>query len=283
MSEQKINGDTDINQEEIQDDFEFEGEEVGVESEVKQEEDKETEVDVKKDEEKPVEAPVIQQEPAKEEEVDDKPDIPQEIPESVKDDKQEPIENKEVPIEDSTVSPPAQEPEPQTEKPEKEQKTEKQEPVKKEKKQEPVLQEKSQNTQIKEKLPSNQDYLKSLQKIHEITENSKNDGKIIINVVHCFNCKAHSYCTHHKEEKYQKFYKTLKERLEPRNSKFHVTQNYLQKDLTMGAFEVYYNDELIYSKLETMKWPNIKNLIEKLENHQTKPEPIINQEPDVKA
>ena len=286
MSEQKIENSMDKEQEELQDDFEFEGDELVEDVEPKQEAEGKADVEIveTKEEAKPVQETVEPQEPAKKEEIDDKPDIPQEEPVTVEEEKPQPAESKPEPVEETTTK---AEPVPESAPTPVQQETIKTEPVeeppKKENKKEPVLQEKNQNTQKKVNTPTNEEYLKRLQKIHEQADSSKKDGKIIINVVHCFNCMAHSYCTHHKEEKYLRFFKLLKEQLEPRNSKFHVTRNYQQKDLTMGAFEVYHNEQLVFSKLDTRKWPNIKNLVTKLENLAQPPEPVQGQGTDVKA
>lgn len=112
----------------------------------------------------------------------------------------------------------------------------------------------------KEKQKISQD-LKKKQMEEQFQENKKAEealksSKIILSVECCINCFEHQYCTHHKEEKYQEFMKLLKIDIEKENPEIHVCKNYKINKPRIGALEVQFKDQMVYSKLKEMKWPN---------------------------
>lgn len=91
-------------------------------------------------------------------------------------------------------------------------------------------------------------------------------GKVIFNVECCVNCSAHSYCTHHDENKYSNMFAELKQQIEAVNSTFYVAKNLDIPRPRIGAFEIFYKNIQVYSKLSTMQWPKVSILLKRLEN-----------------
>ena len=91
-------------------------------------------------------------------------------------------------------------------------------------------------------------------------------GKTIFNIECCVNCTAHSYCTHHDENKYTSMFADLKQQIEASNPKYHVAKNLDIAKPRIGAFEIFYNGTLVYSKLNTKQWPKANLLLKRLEN-----------------
>lgn len=110
--------------------------------------------------------------------------------------------------------------------------------------------------QQKPKILNNTDYLKKLEADQSEVDESIKKGLSLINIVTCFNCQNHQYCTHHKEEKYDQQYRELKKFIEDSTPSVVVARNHGSKNLIMGAFEIYYKGELVFSKLNAKRWPN---------------------------
>jgi hypothetical protein len=85
---------------------------------------------------------------------------------------------------------------------------------------------------------------------------AEKESKMILSVECCVNCIDHSYCTHHKENKYKEYMSTLKAQIEKLNPEIYVSKNGKVETPRIGALEVVYKNQVIYSKLKEMKWPN---------------------------
>jgi len=117
----------------------------------------------------------------------------------------------------------------------------------------------------KVKPATNADFYKTVEAEHAKAKDAVDGGKKLVNIITCFNCQNHQYCTHHKVEKYDQQFRDLKQLIESANgSDVCVVRNYGCKNLQMGAFEIYYNGELIFSKLQTKHWPNHKWVVNKV-------------------
>ena len=104
----------------------------------------------------------------------------------------------------------------------------------------------------------------------------------------CINCKHHNWCTRHKEEKYLEYFNKLKMKIMqtapqvityPNTIPLGFEDNFFTEDeeISMiarygkvkfprvGAFEVYFNRKVIYSKLSNHGlWPNIELVAKKV-------------------
>ena len=113
-------------------------------------------------------------------------------------------------------------------------------------------------------------------KMQQLAEDARNEkknseaaiqeGKTIFNIECCINCEAHSYCTHHEEVKYATMFTEIKTQVEASNSKYYVAKNFKISKPRIGAFEIFHNETLVYSKLSTMQWPKVNLLVKRLQN-----------------
>ena len=103
----------------------------------------------------------------------------------------------------------------------------------------------------------------NLAEIRKVDEALRN-GKTLLSIECCVNCVEHQYCTHHKEEKYQEYFKHLKTEIEKLNPGIYVTKNHRVYKPQIGALEVVFNDQVVYSKLRELKWPNSEIVAAKL-------------------
>ena len=127
-----------------------------------------------------------------------------------------------------------------------------------------VLKETTKTNQKKPKPPTNAEYYKSIESEHAKAQEAVQKGKKLVNIVTCFNCQNHQYCTHHKEQKYNQQFCELKKLIEDSNSSVHVVRNYNGKNLQIGAFEVFYEGQLVFSKLKTKYWPSHKWVVDRV-------------------
>ena len=142
--------------------------------------------------------------------------------------------------------------------------------------------------------------LKAPLKVFKEFQEAKNN-EIIVIIEHCTNCKSHQITTRHIQEKYVLYAKTLKQlilmnfpmikvyskqvssgteefrksiKIKPGNSSALFIENY-RPELRLGAFEVQLYKkshdktihELLHSKLNTLAWPNLKNIIYKISKY----------------
>ena len=101
----------------------------------------------------------------------------------------------------------------------------------------------------------------------------------------CVNCNSHQYCTKHDESKYKSYYDACFSKIMLTCPEVQVVPNQIpvafRKNFTtsegkpkpwagkmtfprMGAFEVFYKDKLIFSKLESGKWPQAAKVAERI-------------------
>ena len=136
--------------------------------------------------------------------------------------------------------------------------------LKREKVNRKLKQEKQKQLLKEEKKKKLKNYLLDQEREHQKIGNFVSEGKILINIECCYNCQAHQYCTHHNEAKYNSTFETFKKEIEKEIKNSVVARNYKISSPTMGAFEIYYNNEKLFSKLEVKKWPNTAVITSKL-------------------
>lgn len=89
------------------------------------------------------------------------------------------------------------------------------------------------------------------------------DYPLLVNVECCQNCKAHQYCTHHKEEKYQTCFDHFKQSVLLRLPEAQVVKNFGISNPLLGAFTVRVKGKVIFCKLQAKAWPNIPEVVER--------------------
>ena len=102
------------------------------------------------------------------------------------------------------------------------------------------------------------------------TENEK------VFIEHCQGCSTHAWCTKHDESKYQSYFEGCKSKIQEICPEVQVLDNQIPLSLRkkfsshedsrpwegtlgfprIGAFEVYFKDRTIFSKLESGLWPH---------------------------
>lgn len=105
---------------------------------------------------------------------------------------------------------------------------------------------------------------KQAQEDNQKAEAANEEGRKMIIIECCINCITHEYCTHHKEEKYEEAINQLRKELEALDPEYYVSKNFKIKKPRLGAFEVFSEGNLVYSKLKTLQWPNYKALAKKI-------------------
>jgi selT/selW/selH-like putative selenoprotein len=148
--------------------------------------------------------------------------------------------------------------------------------------------EKENKKNLKEEIKNN---LKKIEKETEEEVNKTNkamdDGKRILVIEVCQNCIAHQYCTHHDEEKYNNMFLKIKNHIEAKYNKYFVARNYLITDPAIGAFEIRINGKILFSKIESRKWPKLIEVEESLqkfiEDEQKEETELVNNKDDIKG
>ncbi|OMJ81809.1 hypothetical protein SteCoe_17628 [Stentor coeruleus] len=109
-------------------------------------------------------------------------------------------------------------------------------------------------------------------------------------IEHCIGCKTHQWCTNHDEDKYIHYFTMCKNIITRTCSRVTVSQNevplgFQDKFVSdpnishfgryhfprIGAFEVYFRGKVIFSKIESMKWPHPGKVAEKIKEIQEAP------------
>lgn len=109
-------------------------------------------------------------------------------------------------------------------------------------------------------------------------------------IEHCVGCKTHQWCTNHDEDKYIQYFTMCKNVITRTCSRVTVSQNEVPLGFQdkfvadpnishfgryhfprIGAFEVYFRGKLIFSKIESMKWPHPGKVAEKIKEIQEAP------------
>jgi hypothetical protein len=107
-------------------------------------------------------------------------------------------------------------------------------------------------------------------------------------IEHCISCKSHAWCTNHDESKYVSYFTTCKNAIMRACSNITVLENevpvgFANKFITdpnatspgkyhfprIGSFEVYFRGKVVFSKIESVKWPlpsSIANKIYEIQN-----------------
>lgn len=110
-------------------------------------------------------------------------------------------------------------------------------------------------------------------------------------IEHCVRCKTHQWCTNHDENKYVQYFTMCKNAINRTCSLVTVAENEIPlgfqgKFVTdpntsqfgkyhfprIGSFEVYFRGKLIFSKIESMKWPHPGIIAEKIKDIQEAPQ-----------
>ena len=102
---------------------------------------------------------------------------------------------------------------------------------------------------------------------------------------YCVSCSTHSWCTRHDESKYSSYFDRCRSELLQHCSGVVAVANqiplYFRKQFAsstvkaepwagkntfprIGAFEVYFRDSLVFSKLSTGKWPSASQIAERI-------------------
>ncbi|CAG9334372.1 unnamed protein product [Blepharisma stoltei] len=101
----------------------------------------------------------------------------------------------------------------------------------------------------------------------------------IVYFEHCIQCSSHRWCTNHDEEKYKSYFNECRNAIASNCRGVNVVENQIPLGFNtkfidiseplrpgkshfprIGAFEVYFRGKLIYSKLQTGKWPSATRL-----------------------
>ncbi|CAG9323028.1 unnamed protein product [Blepharisma stoltei] len=101
-------------------------------------------------------------------------------------------------------------------------------------------------------------------------------------IEHCKDCKTHNWCTNHDEEKYVSLCEKLKEEIESLCPEVLVLINQetpMVREVLygasvysspksifprLGAFEVYFRGDIVVSKLQSARWPNVRMVAQKI-------------------
>ncbi len=127
--------------------------------------------------------------------------------------------------------------------------------------------EKTGSQDLKKKIKNNRKILcEEISKNRDKTNQAIQDGKRIIIIEVCQNCLAHQYCTHHKEMKYREYFLKIQKEIETNFDNFFVAKNFMIANPRMGAFEVKFNQKIIFSKLSRKHWPKISNVVNSIRN-----------------
>ncbi|KAL4510186.1 hypothetical protein ABPG72_010379 [Tetrahymena utriculariae] len=95
------------------------------------------------------------------------------------------------------------------------------------------------------------------------------DGKIVVDIEICQNCKDHQWCTRHDESKYKLMFEEISSAILAENPNVIITQNNFVKVPTLGAFEITCMNALLYSKNRSGCFPHatvIANLVKNFLN-----------------
>jgi len=88
----------------------------------------------------------------------------------------------------------------------------------------------------------------------------------VIQIEICRECRLHSSSTWHDESKYKKNYVEVKEAVESHIPGCKVVEK-IDPWINLGAFEVYHEDQLIYSKKKSGLWPNAKAVAQRISQY----------------
>lgn len=110
-------------------------------------------------------------------------------------------------------------------------------------------------------------------------------------IEHCIGCNSHKWCTNHDESKYTAYFSSCKTAILRNCPHVTVVENqvplgFQNKFITgetisqfgkfhfprIGSFEVYFRGALIFSKIQSMKWPLPINIANKIREVQDTPE-----------
>jgi hypothetical protein len=96
-------------------------------------------------------------------------------------------------------------------------------------------------------------------------EQATTDGKTIIDLTKCFDCKSHAWCTAHNEGKYDSMAAAFEAAVIANlGANYHVAINCLQPNYKIGAFEIQIGDKVYFSKLTSQCWPSAKGVCDKI-------------------
>jgi predicted Rdx family selenoprotein len=111
-------------------------------------------------------------------------------------------------------------------------------------------------------------------------------------IEHCQGCSSHNWCTNHDESKYLSYYENCKAKILVVCPEVQVVSNQIPVFLIsrfsmndeklkggkqtfprIGAFEIYFKDSVIFSKLESGQWPQSTFIANKVRDLIDKPKP----------
>ena len=110
-------------------------------------------------------------------------------------------------------------------------------------------------------------------------------------IEHCVNCYQHTWCTSHDENKYKDCFSKCKDSILSICPNVSVCENVVPLGLEhnflsilsiskpgkrhfprLGSFEVYFRGMCIFSKLDSMRWPPVTEIANKIKEIQECPE-----------
>lgn len=93
------------------------------------------------------------------------------------------------------------------------------------------------------------------------TSNSSNE----IHIEVCQNCRLHRWCTRHDEKKYNLLFETVSKAItKDLGSNYQVFKNKNVDKPRIGAFEVVFKGEMVFSKIKSGFFPNNSQVVPKI-------------------
>lgn len=89
-----------------------------------------------------------------------------------------------------------------------------------------------------------------------------------ISIEVCQNCRLHKFCTRHDEKKYEKFFADFSILIKNNFPSMTIIKNQNNDAPQLGAFEITFRSELIFSKIKTGKFPDLNFIIAKIKSIQ---------------
>ena len=90
------------------------------------------------------------------------------------------------------------------------------------------------------------------------TAQALEDGKKVVYLQRCFNCRYHQWCSFHKEEKYDDMENKLRAAQASTCGEDYFLSVNTQEEWQLGCFEIFANGSRLFSKIEKKIWPSMK-------------------------
>jgi selT/selW/selH-like putative selenoprotein len=85
-----------------------------------------------------------------------------------------------------------------------------------------------------------------------------------ISIEICQNCRLHRFCTRHDEKKYEKYFSDLSLLIQNNFPSLSIFKNKEIENPRLGAFEITFRNELIFSKIKSGMFPDLQTIIKKI-------------------